>query len=775
MSNLSNYYQLYINSVIKLASTLVIKSAETADGLNSYVLDYYGSGALDTLNPHSWKYYMNISGEYHPTDAEMYVVSLDTLENIKFSKEILKTHLATYDGYKYGTRQYKELVNRYPDQELLIRGILYPIDIDVAINAKDGTILIYPTELIEYNEYSLITNLQNWIYGYKERWVNKQFGISDKLYPATALGIMYLNLVPAIINFRLAACKTNEAHSFHVHQYLASHGFLNTYLDTMTIKQALFFYRNIAYIERNSGKKEIFNWLIEHVMTERSLPIAEYEMRHNLANQPDELYPTLTFNKQPINSAGSANPKTVFSLNEVLDKEDSLARDNLEYKNLDMPVIKSAMENSLHNVQETKMLESSVIDYTNSSPYNIEDILLNHWLYLSSIDKYKAYVLVTNPKTDEKLSLSAKDAYILYLYCYCKSIGIKLEHIPNMIAYRVQQTITRINNHSTIVDFDILLKLVDQKIVNKSIIEFAVSMQPNIATIISTQAFYSTCTQIYDAAQMQRRLVSTQEHFIARGMVANAIDRIYADVVCYLVDGEMLYPDWFLARTLDIEDLSRDELVLLYSDILKQSTGLAVNTTSSLKTLQKAMVNLLSQLSSYTIQFVSEINDTNIKQTDWPSVRVGTVKGNNNAVIDVPNLFVDLIHYDTNVNSALKVDLSNDNVIGTIRTKDLISEKILFDFYAKLGHPGTIIFEIMNISNIQVKPTIPLVKNSMDVIPVIGIDKYLSLTQAQQQNMKDVYNSFISEPMPGNSQEDLDQLAASRYVVDRYVTPDYTT
>jgi len=320
-----------------------------------------------------------------------------------------------------------------------------------------------------------------------------------------------------------------------------------------------------------------------------------------------------------------------------------------------------------------------------------------------------------------------------------------------------------------------LLKLVDQKIVNKSIIEFAVSMQPNIATIISTQAFYSTCTQIYDAAQMQRRLVSTQEHFIARGMVANAIDRIYADVVCDLVDGEMLYPDWFLARTLDIEDLSRDELVLLYSDILKQSTGLAVNTTSSLKTLQKAMVNLLSQLSSYTIQFVSEINDTNIKQTDWPSVRVGTVKGNNNAVIDVPNLFVDLIHYDTNVNSALKVDLSNDNVIGTIRTKDLISEKILFDFYAKLGHPGTIIFEIMNISNIQVKPTIPLVKNSMDVIPVIGIDKYLSLTQAQQQNMKDVYNSFISEPMPGNSQEDLDQLAASRYVVDRYVTPDYTT
>ena len=257
-----NYYKVYIDNCTQLASTIIIKSQDSVDGLNAYAHDQFllnDTVDVDLNLPNKFKYYLNISGQYHPLDTMMKVVSIDTLQTIDFTLENLLLNPATAVAYQYGSRQYQVLLSQYPNQELLIKGILYPVDINTAINAPDGTILGYPPNLVEDNEYSLISNLQTWINGFKLRWNNVQYGTSDVLYPATALGIMYLNILPAILTFRLQACKTNEAHSFHVRQYLASHNLLNNYIDNMSLEQTLFFYRNISYIERNSGKRAIFD------------------------------------------------------------------------------------------------------------------------------------------------------------------------------------------------------------------------------------------------------------------------------------------------------------------------------------------------------------------------------------------------------------------------------------------------------------------------------------------------------------------------------------
>ena len=361
----SNHYQIYLNQVQQLAETITIKSSDTAEALNRFVTEVHRF-PVEPLDPKSWKYYLNLAGEYHDVDTPMYVVSMDTLSKIIFSKENLKLHRATAKGYAYGTRQYRELVAQYPDQEMLILGILYPVDLDKAITAPDWTILGYPSQLVESNEYSFIPKLQNWINGVQTRWTNSQYGISDALYPASVLGILYLNLVPTILNLRLEACRTNEAHSFHVRQYLGSHGLLDGYIEHMTTKQALFFYRNIAYIERNVGKREVFEWLVEHIMTERYLPIAEYTMRHDLSQQPDELYPTPLFKKKALNMGYGSDVTDAVSLERMLDKQDKVARDNPKYKEEMAPRIKKSMENSLSNVVATKMLESSVVDMSNS-------------------------------------------------------------------------------------------------------------------------------------------------------------------------------------------------------------------------------------------------------------------------------------------------------------------------------------------------------------------------------------------------------------------------
>lgn len=140
-------YKLYVDDVLLLARSIVLKSESTANSINQFFRD---SGAAEVFEeqPETWKYYLNLAGEYHSTDTRMFVTSLDTREMIEFSKANLVEHRATKRGYLPGTRFYKELVRKYPNQIDLIQGILEPIDIQQAIAARDGEILSYDTNLV---------------------------------------------------------------------------------------------------------------------------------------------------------------------------------------------------------------------------------------------------------------------------------------------------------------------------------------------------------------------------------------------------------------------------------------------------------------------------------------------------------------------------------------------------------------------------------------------------------------------------------------------------
>jgi hypothetical protein len=78
-----------------------------------------------------------------------------------------------------------------------------------------------------------------------------------------------------------------------------------------------------------------------------------------------------------------------------------------------------------------------MVDTSNSFPYRLEDVLLNEWAHLSSIDYYTAYVLVDHPIAGEKFYLPAKDAFILLWYAFNKSRGKTLEYIEDVHVARV--------------------------------------------------------------------------------------------------------------------------------------------------------------------------------------------------------------------------------------------------------------------------------------------------------------------------------------------------
>ena len=225
-----NDYRLYIDECIQLAETLNIKSESTASSINDYMLIKYGPLSFDPDNPRTWKYYLNACGEYHATDPVLKIKSLDTQVEIDFTKANLNIHTETKRAYQYGSRYYTDLLLKYPEHKAIIHGVLYPAEMNKIIDQPNGTIMSYAPFLVEENEYSLIEEINEWLVGFHHRWYNKQFNISDSWYSAAVLGLMYTQLVSLILVLRLRKCMSSEAHSFHVKQYLKSHGWLDEYL-----------------------------------------------------------------------------------------------------------------------------------------------------------------------------------------------------------------------------------------------------------------------------------------------------------------------------------------------------------------------------------------------------------------------------------------------------------------------------------------------------------------------------------------------------------------
>lgn len=729
-TSITNHYQIYTDSIVRMAETIVIKSEETASAINSHVRLY--SGSVDEYEPYSWKYYMHLSGEYHFSDKPMEVVSLDTLQMIAFTKENLVRHRATARGYQYGTRYFNELLAKYPDQRMLLIGILYPVSRMSAIDAPDGAILRILPGLLEENEYTFVQDLQRWIDGFKLRWFNRQFGVTDNLYQTASLGVMYAMLYGAISMIRKSNCKTNQAHSYHVRQYLLSRGLQDRDIDQLTLTQSLWLYRNIDYIVRHAGIATTFDTLIEHILTEREIPLADYTMRHDVSAMPENLYPELTFRRKPLNLGFSVNSLDNISLQQILDKEDEQARDNAALKEDFYPVIRSEMENSRSNVLLTKVLESTMVDYTGSEFYKIEDILLNHWLYLSTNNMYASVVLVLQPVTGERVPMKMADAYAVMHYFFCKAMGIELDIVPTLSALRVQRL-----KSPTVEE---MMSIVEPRLVSVETANFCRDMNPVISQIISIEEFDLVCREIWRAANKQRDASAFQEHKDARAYVQAMNQRIYTDAICQLSPSKETYKQLFTRLNFQMTGLEQENYEAIWKEIVRDATGASLSTTKSVKDMQKAMLRIMKQLSSYTVQYLSEINESNIISTDFPGVRVGDSSMKTGSLIEVVDVVIGVeagrmhsqttMTYDINGCRGRSWAFMRNKSTAVLELPNLVHHDSSLDETLILMNAAPIDVEFQPVSPPTNGPSFPMP----------GIESFLAMSPESRKALQDQWN-----------------------------------
>lgn len=629
-------YKIYLSKVFSLAKTLVVKSSAAARAINTELVRL--GHTINENDPASWKYYLHLNGEYHYTDRVMKITSLDTQSEITFNKNALTVHLATAREYASGGQYYKTLVSQFPDQEDLIRGILNPVDISTAIAAEDGQILYYNPALVEENEENLIPKLEQWCKDFSRRWFVRAYTLVDDLYVAAHLSTMYTLIPMVVTSIRAANCHTNYAHSFHIREYLNSHQYLGDEVDYLTTKQRLWLYRQIRFLERNAGKQSTFKELVKNLLTERNLPLSEWNMRHDLSKMPDEeLGPRASFYRESLNMDLSIAGVETRNITEMLEAEIPVARNNERAIQDNVTDIRKKIEHSQGDFLKTKVLESSVLDLSDAGYFSLADTMLNHWLYLSQVGRYTAVISVENPANGGNLVLSAKEAFIVFLYVFNKSMGIELVDVPVLQANNVRKLSTPLRPE--------IEGMIDKKLLNPYVVDGLYKAIDLIPPIISTEAFNRTVAKIHEGLQIHRWIWTTREHKDERGQVEAAAMHFYHDWTCRL-DAPELYPKWLSDRGLDLLNLTRLECSILAEQLISRATGADLFATYSVRDIQTAMLRLMTQLSSYSIQFLQSINPSPIIFIDWQPPRIGNIEadGGDDFNVDMATVYVEDIH-----------------------------------------------------------------------------------------------------------------------------------
>jgi hypothetical protein len=729
---INNYYRLYVEATYKLVETMCLKFGDVALAYNDWLTEQDPTLVIELNDPGTWKYYQNISGRYHATDTPMTVVSLDDLSEIVFSKATLLVHKATRNAYQYDTRYYRDLVNRYPDKELLIMGILHAPDrpdfITEAISAENGTILYHADQYVEVNEYSLLTNLQTWIYNYCDRWIIFPYTITDDLYPATYLGQLYLHLVPALINLRLSACKTAEAHSFHIRQYLASHGMLDAYLDVLSKDQALFFYRNILYIQNHAGQRETFDWLMDNLMTQRGLPLYEYTIKHDTSwmlptvTDPLQLdyHPQPFFKRKALNVPESNKTSVSYTLDQLLEKMEPNAPSNRVYHAYHRDRIDLQLKTSVSNVMYTKVLESIMDDYSDEAPYTLENTLLYHWVYWATTGVYRAKVTLNILGSKKATSLSARDVLILYVYVVNKALGFNPVSVPEMTALRVQKPVCPSLKNLT--------DLTDAAYVTPGQLQSILDTFTPITSIVAVDTFYEKAHAIYEQAFVQYGLQSLAPSDHTCAQLQMAAGSLFQNVRCTLSSTPVRYADWLFSLELDLTNYNASEYWALAASLLDQITGYSANKALSIKKIQKSMLEIMGLLSSYSVQFISDVNNSSIRLAASKEIKINEIHTTVLSHEPVETVMFEPLANRTHASSHTQVNLSETGE----------------DFNHSQTHSrGWVDLQVQDVSHVTVAGRYHVPVELCDFTALAGPDPattYAALTSEQKQTLTSIYH-----------------------------------
>jgi hypothetical protein len=312
-------------------------------------------------------------------------------------------------------------------------------------------------------------------------------------------------------------------------------------------------------------------------------------------------YPELRVRRKAINNLNNVPEKETYSIYGLFNKELATAIGNADFYSNNASAVVQRLTTSPSSILQTKDLESSMIDYTDAVKDPIGAVLLRQWASMSHHGLYNAIVSFKDPKTSEIMSLNAYDAFIYMYYVSLMSIGIDITVMPPYINLKARK-----RAKPSLYD---MLAVCDSQYTDLPIIlSDILSEQPKLTAITSTMDFYAVGYKIYSEAWRHWVIASNTNHHTIQGELCNAIRVLYEDehMVFPLATRDM--DKWLAERKLLAYSYTHAEAQKLIVNIFTGATGHATDPSKIIENIQKAMLGMLTQFSSYTIQLLQSIN-----------------------------------------------------------------------------------------------------------------------------------------------------------------------
>lgn len=666
--------EIYRSKAFVLARTSVIKLNTIALMINDNLRDR--GYEVDEDRPETWKYYLNLNGQYHQSDHDllydlssgasqfMRIVIADNEQpkEVDLVKELFfgdNADLALANEYRFNQQYYNSLVTKYPDFTTLILGILNPVSFEISLGAKEGEILYCGGHLktkitdnkykmvtqdygligrnfyIEDNEENLIPTLQKYVYGFLDRYMQVNYAVTHDLFYIKMLSDLYLLISVWIYNIRLSNVKSPNGfvHSFHLKSYLESNGRLGWVVDHIKRRESLWLYRNLEWLYANQGKQMVFKAIIDNILTPSNVPLSGYRLKHDVSKLgvDGQLYSVPFMEKEVLNISHTGSGSDHVTIKKIIDNEEPLAVENYYDQEGQAVEVSDASAHSMFDDVNTKVLESIVIDLSNNVVHTLEDVGLNLWLFTASHRLYTGTLFVTNPIANDRIQVTPLNAFILALYCLNMGYAdLKLETIPNSLTARL---IPRFNPkpHVHLLDKPTLEDMkwgtLEEYISDDVILEIMGDFVPDF-THRSADALIDEIVRQHTELMRRYYVGAKVEDMKGRAMADYVLHHQYwHQVPCRLTDeDDVPYDTWLVGHGIDFTGFGRSDYVQLGLALVEAATQLDTLRTDKLKKKQDAVLGILKHFMSYTVQIIKSVTVADSFITDFRTLRLGDVK-----------------------------------------------------------------------------------------------------------------------------------------------------
>lgn len=686
----------YIKQTIMFTNSLVIKSTCSALAINKRLLTG-GLGPSSSNSKHTWKYYLNLAGKKHITnsDVKCYVTELSRYESL--TPELLDRYESTKRLLLKNEDEYKRLLEDFPNDTLYIHGCLYPVDINTAIQAKDGTILNYNPNYIQDNEYSLIKELNIYTTNFFKRWFIKEYTLIDELYMATVLANLYASIPSKIMNIRLSKVLTSEVHDFYMEHFFRSN--LDIWEDVKYLKSStkLWMYKNLNYLKKNVGKNISLTKLIDKLMTESSVGVGSYKIRTKDIQKAKGRSAESLYEREPnelaatkLNSYFELDNNKTYDVTSMLNteitnlksKQDRLYKTNAR----DAYIVDNALKDinsSYKDNQQTKILEVTGDDIFKNNSLNLVDTVLSYLMYMIKYSKISYMLEFIDPNNSKIYNITVKEALILAIKYLMDIAETPDTHITSLrytnILLSSKDDVKALVEKCT--DDELTLTMFNNLLNIYPVFNNVTSVEEMRDLVLDVDNFF-TMSWLGDSNSSSTLVSSNLKQFLNMAVITGE----------YIpVEGGFNPTKWLNANGIVIEDISTYSSTSAFNALLKSICGLDfVSIGSNIENY----FNILNKLTSYTLQVILNKKENNKIQLFYNNIdvyrsNVGIIHINDGILVPYDLTHIYIKSYANAFVDAMDVSIIEDTdyFIAVSDNKPIKGYMLIVTSYVDMSNP----------------------------------------------------------------------------------------